>query len=66
MRSYITNCIFIGRNEQIIGEDENGLWIRMDRYVVMPIEEYAAIVRDDMLPPCPWPRAAPNTGTVQE
>lgn len=62
MRSYIKNCFVMGRDDQIIGEDEHGLWIRMDGYVVIPIEEYAAIMRDDMLPPCPWRPPAPNTG----
>lgn len=55
MKSRITNCLLIGRGEVLFGEDDNGnLYVNLDDYVIMPREEYAAIVRDDMLPKCPW------------
>ena len=54
MRSRITDCLIIGRGEVLFGSDENGAFVNLDDYVVIPREEYAAIMRDDELPPCPW------------
>jgi hypothetical protein len=55
MRSRITNCLIMGRGEVLFREDDDGNFIvNLDGYVILPKEEYAEIIRDELLPPCPW------------